>query len=169
MTLRRERVALRPEYLRKTNDAEDAENNVFDRGHSAMRHRRVLLLVGRSGKPPPTTSASARPLDVAFLSLPAHATSVRYWDHWHDRIAVFESSEADFRAVFPAIPFAEMTERKTYLVGGFGNPSNPPWQLRMTADASSGLFYENIADHGGGETILYDRATKTGFYEYAAW
>ncbi|MCB1097534.1 MAG: hypothetical protein KDN22_18320 [Verrucomicrobiae bacterium] len=82
---------------------------------------------------------------------------------------MFETSEADFRSAFPSIIFEEIKEPKSYYVGGFGDTSKSPWRQNIRAEASSGLFYEQIAENGGGETILYDRAAGTGFYEYAAW
>lgn len=128
-----------------------------------------FYLIGRGWEPPPTTSANAAPSDVAFLTLPSDARSVRYWDHWHNRIAVFETSEVKFRAIFLSIAFAEIREPKSYYAGGFDDPSNSPWKQNIRAETSSGLFYEKIADNGGGEMILYDRKTGTGSYEYAAW
>ena len=127
------------------------------------------LVFSSCSRDPATSSSSATPSEVPFLDLPSDATTVRYWNHWHNRVAVFETSEEDFRAIFPSIHFVEITDSKFYYVGGFGDTSKPPWKQNMRAESSAGLFYQEIADNGGGETILYDRVTGTGYYEYTAW
>ncbi|CAN5727720.1 hypothetical protein BH09VER1_BH09VER1_35470 [soil metagenome] len=119
-----------------------------------------------------STSANAKPSEVRFLKLPLDAKNVRYWDHWHNRIAVFETTEGAFRAMFPEISFSEMTDGSgtSYYVNGFGDPSLSPWiGNSLSKSTSSGLIYQKIEGNGGGETILYDRTTKTGYYEFAAW
>lgn len=129
----------------------------------------LLMFVGGAGRPPATTSAVASPAEVTFLELPPTAKSIRYWDHWHNRIAVFGVTEPEFRATFPSVSFVELSEARGYFVGGFGDPNHAPWEQNILAEASSGLLHETIAPNGGGETILYDRETGTGFYNYAAW
>ncbi|MEZ5305490.1 MAG: hypothetical protein R3F11_33335 [Verrucomicrobiales bacterium] len=108
---------------------------------------------------------------MRFLDLPADAKAIRYWDHWHDQIAAFETTESEFRAIFPAVEFQEISEPIPYISGGYGNPDRPPFHTGNgeSTSATAGIYFRRSEADGGGELILFDRERQTGYYELALW
>ena len=129
----------------------------------------LLLLTGCSRKVV-LTSSNAQPAEVRFLKIPPVASDIRFWDDGHNQVAVFKISEPRFRSMFSKVAFTEISEPKSYLVTGFGDPSEGLYQEpQPRASTSDGLFYQKIEANGGGPTIIYDRIAGVGFYDYAPW
>ena len=125
----------------------------------------AVALVGCEN-PPTRTSADASTHEVTFLSLPESASDVQFWDDGHNKIARFKTSESDFRSLFSSKHFIEITEPTQYVSNVFGDPSNRPNEL---STAKTGLVYQLIKANGGGETIIFDRDTGVGSYDFAPW
>lgn len=131
----------------------------------------VSLLIVSCERTPPKTSADASAYEVPFLKLPPSASEIRFWDDGHNRIASFKIPESEFRAVFPSVDFSEITKPMFYSRYGFGDPEQSPINhpdFDMTK-ATSGIYYEKIEDDGGGPTIIYDRDSGVGSYNFAPW
>jgi hypothetical protein len=72
--------------------------------------------------------------------------------------------------MFPKVPFIEISEPKSYPIKGFGDPANFFYSLpESKATTTSGIFYHKIEPNGGGPTIIYDRVSGVGYYDYAPW
>ena len=125
----------------------------------------AVALVGCESQPT-RTSAHASPHEVTFLALPKSASDIQYWDDGHNKIARFKTSESDFRSLFSSKQFIEITEPTQYVSNVFGDPSNRPSGL---STAKTGLVYQLIKGDGGGETIIFDRDTGVGSYDFAPW
>ena len=72
--------------------------------------------------------------------------------------------------MFPHVTFLEIAEPTFYSIKGFGDPTKNLYDLpESKVAAANGLFHQKIEANGGGPTIIYDRSTGLGYYDYSSW
>ena len=120
--------------------------------------------VAFSAPDPPKTSSNANPEDVAFVTLPADAQAIRFWDDHREQMVVFETTESKYRAMFPEIQLAEISDAVWYPIRGFGDPENPPWKHSDSGTETTDGLVLDLPGEMGGVIYVYDRTSATGFY-----